>query len=491
MASVFKRSNEKDQRNSVWIVNYRDSKGRRRQCRGFTDKQASIQLGIKLEEDARKIRLGLMEDISPQHSANLTDLIEDYLRHLEQRDVSRTQTDNLRVRLSKTIVACKFQIPKEIEAQPIEDYLAKRRKQGLGKQTSNHYRQAMHQFCRWLIKRSILKTNPIADIPKLNADTDRRHDRRPLSIEEFQRLIAAAESGKRVEAIPGVDRAMMYVLSAWTGYRRGEISSLTLDSFDLDASPPTVTVQATYSKRRRKDVQVLHPEVVERLKVWLSKRRPMHQRWLFPLTKQTCGLDRRTSKMMKADLKNARIQWIKEATTEEEKKARMESDFLSYQNSAGQFADFHANRHTFITNLAKAGVSPKVTQLLARHSDIRLTMNVYTHSDIAEKAEAVGRLPGLAVVAKIDEPQQQKPSVSEATDSGSQHIRSTSAAEDGTLQHNLSAARKKTHRSKKKGEQHNSPRNRDLARHVSTCQPKSPARPAGFEPATLGSEGRV
>jgi hypothetical protein len=54
-----------------------------------------------------------------------------------------------------------------------------------------------------------------------------------------------------VEGICGPDRAMMYVLAAWTGYRRGEIGSLTRESFDLASDPATVTVEAGHSKRRR------------------------------------------------------------------------------------------------------------------------------------------------------------------------------------------------------------------------------------------------
>lgn len=35
-------------------------------------------------------------------------------------------------------------------------------------------------------------------------------------------------------------------------------------------------------------------------------------------------------------------------------------------------------RKTFITNLTRTGAAPKTAQLLARHSDINLTMNTYT-----------------------------------------------------------------------------------------------------------------
>jgi integrase/recombinase XerD len=68
-----------------------------------------------------------------------------------------------------------------------------------------------------------------------------------------------------------------------------------------------------------------------------------------------------------------------EAKTDEERKHREESDFLCFQSRDGRFADFHSLRHFFITNLERAGVSPKLAQTLARHSDIRLTLGIYTH----------------------------------------------------------------------------------------------------------------
>ncbi len=66
-----------------------------------------------------------------------------------------------------------------------------------------------------------------------------------------------------------------------------------------------------------------------------------------------------------------------------------------YKNSKGLYADFHAMRHTFITNLCRANVSPKTAQALARHSDIRLTMNTYSHVGQQEQAAAIGVLKGV------------------------------------------------------------------------------------------------
>ena len=69
-----------------------------------------------------------------------------------------------------------------------------------------------------------------------------------------------------MENIPVPDRAMMYELAASTGFRKGEIGSLTLRSLRLDDDPPTARVEAWYSKHRRADTQVLHPELVRQLR---------------------------------------------------------------------------------------------------------------------------------------------------------------------------------------------------------------------------------
>ena len=55
--------------------------------------------------------------------------------------------------------------------------------------------------------------------------------------------------------------------------------------------------------------------------------------------------------------------------------------------------DLHSLRHTFGTLLALSGVSPRAAMELMRHSDIRLTTNIYQHLELADTAGAVNRLP--------------------------------------------------------------------------------------------------
>src|SRR5262249_23628336 len=68
---------------------------------------------------------------------------------------------------------------------------------------------------------------------------------------------------------------------------------------------------------------------------------------------------------------------------------------IRYRDGEGRVADFHALRHSYITLLERSGVSPKLAQELARHSDIRLTMNVYTHARLHDLVGAVEGLPTL------------------------------------------------------------------------------------------------
>jgi len=68
---------------------------------------------------------------------------------------------------------------------------------------------------------------------------------------------------------------------------------------------------------------------------------------------------------------------------------------IAKRDAQGQTVDMHCLWHTFATLLARNGVSPGIAQKLMRHSDIRLTMNTYTHLDLADTAGAVASLPAI------------------------------------------------------------------------------------------------
>jgi len=59
---------------------------------------------------------------------------------------------------------------------------------------------------------------------------------------------------------------------------------------------------------------------------------------------------------------------------------------IVYRDDSGRVVDFHALRHSFISNLVAAGVYPETAQTLARHSSVTFTFDRYSHS--CRKAES-------------------------------------------------------------------------------------------------------
>ena len=161
----------------------------------------------------------------------------------------------------------------------------------------------------------------------------------------------------------GPDRAMAYRMAAGTGFRASELRILTSANFDLDADPPTVTVGAAYSKRRRDDVQPIRPELAELLRSWLADK---------PAGKPVFPMPEKTAKMMRVDLKAAGI---------------------SCCDSAGRVVDFHSLRHTYVSCIVDSGASVKVAQELARHSTPTLTVGRYAHTRFHDLTEALANVP--------------------------------------------------------------------------------------------------
>jgi hypothetical protein len=186
----------------------------------------------------------------------------------------------------------------------------------------------------------------------------------------------------------GNDRALLYRLAVETGLRASELRSLTDSTFNIGGTAPTVTIAAAYAKNRRQDTLPLKPETAALLREGLKNKAPSAQAFSMPIIDKV-------ARMVRADLADARVKWIEAAGSPDALGARQKSKILCYRDESGRVADFHAFRHTFISNLVAAGVHPKTAQLLARHSTITLTMDRYTHVANGALTSAVNSLPNL------------------------------------------------------------------------------------------------
>jgi integrase len=252
--------------------------------------------------------------------------------------------------------------------------LMEHRAQGLSVSTSNGYLAALKRFTKWLVKNRRMAVDPLAHLDRLNEAVDARHQRRALKETDFARFVEATARAGKLWGLTGADRLVIYTLAANTGFRAKELGSLTPESFDLLTSPPTVTVEAAFSKRRRKDVQPLRPDVALMMRQYITGRPAGVVLW--PGTWKANG-----AAIVRRDLLAAGI---------------------DYEDESGRVFDFHAMRGQFISFLAARGVHPKVAQILARHSTITLTMDYYTHLDVLDVAGALDKLPELPGVKPAD-----------------------------------------------------------------------------------------
>jgi len=174
-------------------------------------------------------------------------------------------------------------------------------------------------------------------------------------VHELRRLIAA-----------GGERGIIYLIAASTGIRRGELRSLEWRDVVLDVAHPFIFVRKSIAKNHKEARQPL-PDYVARE---LRKARPFD----FGTTERVFKRGIPDIDTFKRDLAAAGI---------------------SYVDSEGRFADFHALRMTYSTLLAMVGVAERMRMELNRHSDARLTAHTYTDASMLPLSAAVSMLPML------------------------------------------------------------------------------------------------
>ena len=171
-------------------------------------------------------KAGMVDPTDEQRKRPLAEHLADFQRYLKNKGVtpskSKRQWPDAEHDCDRN-----WKLIGDISASGALDFLGNLRDNGRSAQTYNHYLKSVKQFTRWLVRDRRTPIDPLAHLSKLNVSTDRRHDRRALTTEEFASLDRPARNGKAIETFPGPDRAMMYVLAAWTGFRKGEIGSLT------------------------------------------------------------------------------------------------------------------------------------------------------------------------------------------------------------------------------------------------------------------------
>jgi len=234
-----------------YYIRYKDRDGKWKRTKGYTDKRATETLALKIQTRVDQ-KQEAVNPFKEHYERPLSEHVDDWKTSLGNSGVSAGDVRTLMSRVRLVVDACGFESITALRSIDVEECLAGRRndtRKPMSARTYNRNVQALHRFCVWLVQKGRTDRNHLDDVAALKVtDAEKMHSRRALTADEFTALVNAAERGPALQRVSGPDRAMLYVLVAWTGYRRGELASLTLRSFDLEDDTPTVSVQASYTK---------------------------------------------------------------------------------------------------------------------------------------------------------------------------------------------------------------------------------------------------
>lgn len=377
----------------IWWIEYTTATGERDRRAGFADRSATMELAVQLERASRDVKAGRKAPRSeaPQH---LADHLPAFRQSLEAKGNTPGHVESVIHNVTAVVINLNLTTLASVNCERITNWLLTERQRCRWSDANvNRYLQFLRQFGRWLLKTDRVEHNPFDRLASIRVGGGASRERRRLTDDELHRLIAAAQtSSKPIYSLDGPDRARLYLLAAYTGFRLGTLARLQPDAFTWSVDslfPEALTASRRIVKNRKGHTVPLHPTVGRELADWLRSR--PRGRPIFPAGYWS----RRAADLVAHDLQTARTQWIDEATTADDRTQREASDTLCTLNTAGQVFDFHAFRVQFVSGLALAGVPLTAAQQLADHSTPILTANIYTRWGPKELASEVAKLAGI------------------------------------------------------------------------------------------------
>ena len=394
-----------------WFARFRDADGvMRRVTTGCRDQQAARQVLANIISEVEKIKAGIISreeaHVSVHSDTSLEQHVADYLTHMRACERNADHIQNTGQAIKRVANDCGFVRLRDVERVKAERWLLKQAELGMSARTRNTYRIALVAFGNWCVRESRLLANPFAALPRANEAADRRRERRALTMEEIGRLLKAAEErplhnlmkitrgkdkGKSLANLGprackkmrrvGQSHAMFFRIAMFTGLRFSEIKSLKVADVHLDANPPHLTLHAKFDKARRGARQPMSNDLVGHLRQYLAARL-IHAQEEARGQGEPCQIALASEERLIAHVPLLRA-------------FNMDLEYagIEKKDQRGRTLDIHSLRHTFGTLLARSGVAPRTAMDLMRHSDIRLTTNIYQHLELVDTAGAVNQLP--------------------------------------------------------------------------------------------------
>jgi integrase len=240
--------------------------------------------------------------------------------------------------------------------------------------TRDHYAGALRSFGSWLRRTGRWDVDPFAGLPVRTATKDKHrvYKRVSFRFEEAEKLVEAAWARYEADRARGGtpahknhgdvvrDRQVLYWFALTTAFRANECASLHWEDLTLDGPKLAVRLAGTFTKNGDDALVPLQPFVAEAFKD-MRKRRSAVQ------VAEGKGPVQQTDKVFHVPDMVARLV----------RKDAAFAGLIPQVSLTSKRVDFHCLRKSCARILIELGVHPKHIQQVLRHSDIRLTMDLY------------------------------------------------------------------------------------------------------------------
>ncbi len=396
----------------IYEIEWIDEHGKRQTKCVSRDRRIAQRNLVRREDEVEKIKAGLILPAAKHAASPIAEQVEDFLAAMEAGNLGRRRrrgtpspdyVKKARVRLLRAIEEMKVESLGNLTQERVDHLLATmRRDNDAGRRrcsakTRDDIALLLRQFGDWCVRTGRLLRNPLQDIGRTQTEADITRRRKGLHDAELDRLVEAAEvrpvqayrrnhphaTEEKLEdlAAAGRARGRLYRFAANTGLRRAECAALRWGDIDTDPPHPAVYVRAETAKNSRTQAVPLMPEIVALLEehrrelARANGRLPNARDLVFRIPRQI--LEQITKDALWAEL--GTLETVGQKTKR-------------VVDARGRVVDFHSLRTTLGSRLARAGVDPRVTRRVMRHSTLATTDRHYTDLELGDLHEGIAQL---------------------------------------------------------------------------------------------------
>lgn len=404
MASIHKQSNR-----AYWFASYRDAAGRqhfvstkirhtppgidakdragqaaknRRLAQDMAMRLEEAELGNATESHLRKV----LSDVSERVNQNrlefktVATFLQDWLGRVQKMKSAGTHERyrNVVNNFLESLGAKAKAKLSDITVRDVQKFIEKRLEGGRNPSTVRTDCKILNAPFALALRQGLTLSNPVAaaEMPE-----GMKENRSPFSAEQVADLLKACDrlAKKEIEnAATWKEWRTCILIGFYTGARLGDAVVMNLAAFDFERHVLKLRPQKT--RRKKRDLVIpLHSQLEAHV---LD----------LPISDKSGVLCPTLARRKASGRHGLSIQFHRILA-----EANIEQETVEAAGKAGHRFHkytYHSLRHSFVSELANAGIAPDIRQLLAGHSEAR-SHEIYTHTKLETLRKAVSSLPKL------------------------------------------------------------------------------------------------